>query len=268
MPDPSGSLTRRAVAAAGLVLLVVSRAEAQQPVADPPATPQFMPRYDFHLEAARLNSGDDRFSWDTHFGGEFDLVDYVHGRTTFIADYEAVLGSEFRAFDPNQGNYTLAAASSVRIGGTEFVGVLHHVSRHLSDRPKRLAIAWNDLDAVVLQHLSLDGTTVDIRAGAGKIIAQAFVDYAWTATASVLVRRPVTPRFGVFGRASGEAFGIDPALSARGQQRGGRVEGGIRLSGEGGALELFAGYERTVDADPYDRLPLQWAFAGFRLVNK
>jgi hypothetical protein len=32
-------------------------------------------------------------------------------------------------------------------------------------------------------------------------------------------------------------------------------------------LELFAGYERVVDADPLDRQPRRWAFGGFRVVN-
>ena len=31
-----------------------------------------------------------------------------------LVDYEAMLGSEFRPFDPNQGNYTLEASASVR----------------------------------------------------------------------------------------------------------------------------------------------------------
>jgi hypothetical protein len=33
-------------------------------------------------------------------------------------------------------------------------------------------------------------------------------------------------------------------------------------------MELFAGVERRVDADPLDRLPKEWALAGFRLVSR
>jgi len=40
------------------------------------------------------------------------------------------------------------------------------------------------------------------------------------------------------------------------------------LAGRNGAIELFAGYERIVDADAFQEMPLSWAFAGFRLVNK
>ncbi len=56
-----------------------------------------------------------RFTWDTHWGGDFDLVDYVHGRVTFLADYQALLGSEFRPFDPYQSNYTLEAIGLVPV---------------------------------------------------------------------------------------------------------------------------------------------------------
>jgi hypothetical protein len=42
---------------------------------------------------------------------------------------------------------------------------------------------------------------------------------------------------------------------------------GIRIGGRQGNMELFAGYAKVIDADPVDRQPAQWAFAGFRLLN-
>src|SRR5262245_53335906 len=109
MSNSVGSLIHRALVA--LVLMIVALpAAAQQPLAEPPASPQFMPRYAFHLSAANLVVDDDRFTWDTHFGGDFDLIDYVRGRMIFLADYQAVLGSEIRPFDPYEGNYTLGVA--------------------------------------------------------------------------------------------------------------------------------------------------------------
>ena len=62
----------------------------------------FLTRYDFHLGADRLIIDDQRFSWDTHFGGSIDAIDYVVGRLSGIVEYQAILGDEFRAFDPNQ----------------------------------------------------------------------------------------------------------------------------------------------------------------------
>src|SRR6185295_986998 len=117
--------------------------------------PQFMSRYDFHISIAKLSSADRRFDWNGRVGGDMDLVDYVKGRTSLFAEYEVVMGNELRPFDPNQGNYTFEGSSSWRIGGTEFAGVFHHLSRHLSDRPKTAAVAINSLEGRVLRHFQL-----------------------------------------------------------------------------------------------------------------
>src|SRR5262245_62249867 len=134
-----GSLCVRAALAACVTITLATDLQAQNPapVAVPPTTLEFMSRYDFHMSAAGLADPDPRFSWDTHWGGDFDFIDYAHGRMMFLADYQVILGRENRLFDPNQGNYTLAVSGSLRIKGTEFAGVLHHVSRHLSDRPNQ-----------------------------------------------------------------------------------------------------------------------------------
>ncbi len=265
MPDSIRSLGPAAVAAC-LFAFIAIPAAAQSPLSAPPSTAQFMSRYDFHLSAAGLAEDDERFTWDTHFGGDFDLVDYVRGRMIFIADYQAVLGSEFRPFDPNQGNYTLAAAGSVRAGGTEFVGVLHHVSRHLGDRPKRVPIAWNEIDLRVLRQLSAGGSTIDMRVDGGAVIERANVDYLWTGSVDVTIRRDVRPGIGVFGKGMGRIVGVNEMFD-RDRQWGGRVEGGVRFFGQGGGVELMVGAERVIDADPFERLPMQWLYAGFRIVT-
>lgn len=271
-----GSLSRHAAhvaCAACLVLASAPSALAQSPpqpvVADAPAAPDFLTRYDFHLTAAALAIGDQRFSWDTHFGGSLDLADYVIGRTAIDVDYEAVLGDEFRAFDPNQGNYTLEASTSARIGSdTEVVGIFHHVSRHLSDRPKRFAVAWNLLGARVLQRVVRGDTSLDVDVEGGAIVQHSYVDYSWIGTLRVVARRRLTERAGAFGRASGEMYGVNGDVLGRTRQVGGFIEGGLRLTGRAGALELFAGLERRVDADPLDRQPRNWALAGFRLLSR
>ena len=260
-----------AIFTAGLVCAFAPSAHAQwiatAPV-DAPKTAQFMPRYDFHLSADATASGDDRFWFDTHFGGDMDLVDYKHGRGTILIDYQAVLGDQIRPFDPNQGNYLLEASSSGRVGTTEIFGVFHHESRHLSDRPKIAAIAWNVLQVRVLQRVTVAGTTIDLRGDAGKIVQHAMVDYDWTADIDARIVRPVRPGVDVYARGYSETFGVMQDVSTRGRQTGGRVEGGVRLIGHGGVIELFAGYERVVDADAIQALPLSWAFAGFRLANR
>ncbi len=266
-----------AVPAPGTVLVAslaftvpVAAQQPPRPLADPPDTPQFMSRYDFHLAAAVLadNSDDHRFSWDTHWGGGIDLIDYVNGRMSMYADYQAVLGNEYRPFDPNQGNYTLAVSGSARAGRTEFAGVLHHVSRHLSDRPKRQSIAMNALLVRVLREFRMDdGASVSIRAETGPVIAHAYVDYTWMTAADVQIRKPLTPVLGLYARATGEAFQVDESIAQRKRQQGGRLEGGVRLGGRAGSIELFGGFEQMLDADPLDRQPRRWGFFGFRVIN-
>jgi hypothetical protein len=268
MPDAIGSFLRRAALAACLVLSAIPRLFAQQPLTQPPTSAEFMSRFDFHLAAAGLSHDDVRFTWDTHWGGDFDLVDYVGGRATFIVDYQALLGSQFRPFDPYQSNYILEAASSVRVGDVEVYGVLNHVSRHLGDRPKRIAVAENSLGPRVLHRFTRGTTLVDSRADLRKVIARAYMDYSWIAVGEVTVRRPLNRRAAWYGRGFAEMYWVDRTIAGRDRQQGGRIEAGVRLGGGGGAMELYGGYERVVDADPLDRQARRWAFAGFRLVGK
>jgi hypothetical protein len=262
----------RGFTAAGLVLVCSGRAGAQwiaPPATDAPAeTTRFMPRYDFHLSADALASGDKEFWWDTHFGGDFDLVTYKHGRSTFLADYQAILGKQIRLFDPDQGNYLLEASTSVRAGKTEFAGVFHHESRHLGDRIKVDAIAWNVMQLRVYRRIQMGTSAIDLRGDAGKVLARAFVDYSWTLDADARITRPVTPHVSAYGHGYAETFGVIETPANRGRQTGGRAEAGIRVSGERGAVDLFAGWERVIDADAFAGVPRSWAFAGFRLVSK
>lgn len=244
-------------------------AQYPQPLPDAPTAPQFLSRYDFHLAAAYLHGDDPTFfMWDTHWGGDFDLVDYVSGRFGFLVDYQAILGDELRPFDPNQGNYTLEFSGSQRLGRTELAGVFHHVSRHLSDRPKRPAVAMNVLEARLLRRFDLSPTAlVDVKAEGGKVIAHAYVDYTWIGKLDVTARKQVNRVAGAYGRLLGELYATDATVAGRGSQKGGRIEAGVRIRGQRGAMDLFAGWERMVDADLFDRRPRSWSFAGFRLVN-
>ena len=255
-----------------LLIAVPAAAQVPQPVFVPaPPAPEFLSRYDFHMSVYELIGSDDpaeRFSWDSHFGGSFDIVDYVVGRASVKVDYEAVLGSEFRPFDPNQANYTLEPSLSVRIGETELAAVFHHLSRHLSDRPKHFAIAWNMWGGRLLRRTTVRSVTIDGALDVGRVVQHSFVDYTWITDADVLVRRPVSPRLGVFAHGSAQVFRVDGTIPNRGTQFGALVEAGLRVTGRGGALEAFAGFERRVDAYPLDRVPQKWVLAGFRLLSR
>ena len=270
-----------AILAACFVLAFAASAVAQQPqpvVAPAPPAPTYLARYDFHMSIASLMTStatpppvvpDERFSWDAHFGGSFDIVDFTFVRLGVAADYQTVMGSEYRSFDPNQGNYTLDGVVSFRVNAdTEVAGLFHHVSRHLSDRPKPFAVAYNEVGARVMGRRSLWATTVDVDVEGGRAVQHSYVDYTWLAQGHVLLRHPVNARVGLFAHGSGQVFAVDETVAGRGTQAGGLIEAGVRLIGRAGALEIFAGYEKRVDADPLDRLPRRWGLAGFRLLSR
>jgi hypothetical protein len=271
MADSVGSVTRHAAVAACLLLLSVVHARAQQPLPSPTSgtsSPEFLPRAQFHLSADALKIDDPRFTWDTHFGGEVDLVDYVVGRVNGIADYEAILGDEFRPFDPNQGNYILEFSASGRVRKTEIAGFFHHESRHLSDRFKRFPIAWNALGARVLRRFDASSTTFDVQGSAGIVTEHAYVDYQWTADLDVVIRHPISSRASLIAHGWGALYGIDSSRSARSTQTEGRFEAGVRIRGGAADVELIVGFERRVDADPVNFTAQRWVLAGFRVLSR
>jgi hypothetical protein len=150
------------------------------------------------------------------------------------------------------------------------MGIFHHVSRHLSDRPKRFAIAWNLLGARVLHQIRSGDAVFDIDLEGGAVIQHSYVDYRWIGEAHLRALRQMNPYAAVYGRAIGQWFGVNGEVAGRGRQVGGSLEGGVRLNGRGRSaiMELFAGFERRVDADPLDRQPQHWALAGIRLLSR
>ena len=281
-PDSPEFLVRHAasaacrlfVAFAVVVTAGAGRAGAQQPGPRPvdsisPDKAEFLPRTNFHLTANTLSGGDPRFTWDARWGGSADVLDYHFGRLGIVGDYEAVVGSERKNFDVNQGLYILEASTSGRYREHEFALVFHHVSRHVTDRLKPKPTAWNVLEARYLRNFDFSGTTVALVAAAGNVVTHVDVDYTWNLNFDVAISHPVKPRLDIYARGFGDAFGVDPAIKGRTQaQHSGRFEGGVRFNARGAALELFAGVEHRMDADLHDYLPITWGIMGFRLVNK
>ena len=247
-------------------------AAAQPPSGAPPPAPastatEFLPRYTFHLMAEHLSSSDRQFVWDTNFGGELDLLDYVAGRATFVANYQAILGEQLRRFDPNQGNYILGGSLSVRPRGFELAAAFHHESRHLSDRIKRQAVDWNMLGARVTAAHGRGRVQLQGRADLRGVVQKSFVDYRWELDTDARARVPVTALAALFGGGGVRVLGVD-GTRARGTQRGFRGEGGVRVEGRGAAIELFVAGEQRIDPYPLDFSRARWFTAGFRLLSR
>jgi hypothetical protein len=255
-----------------LVAAIVLWAAAVPARADDGAPPaplriRFMPRYDFHISADRLSTDDARFVWDTNVGGEVDVVDYGVGRATFTGNFESVLGNQFRNFDPNQGNYLLDGSLSWRERSTEVAALFHHTSRHLSDRFKRSAVAWNMLGARVRHDITTRKTTIQLKGDLLGVLVRNNVDYNWEAGGDVHVAVPIRSAMSLITSARLQLLGVDGS-QPRGTQTGSRAEAGIRFAGEKGAIELIVAAERRVDPYPLEFSTLNWVSAGFRFVSR
>ena len=184
------------------------------------------------------------------------------------ATTRALLGSEFRPFDPYQSNYLLEAIGSYRFGQTEVLGVLNHVSRHLGDRFKPLAVAENSLGPRVMRRFTFDDKTLEVRGNVRKVIARAYVDYTWMADIDLIAegRRPPETRRVRTRIRPAHHRGQDNRRT-RSTSPAAESKPAFCCSGVKGDMELFVGGERVIDADQLDRVPRRWAFVGFRLLR-
>jgi hypothetical protein len=237
--------------------------------ADPPqaAGVQFLTHSAFHLAAEHLSDDDIRFKWDTNFGGDVDLVDYGRGRLNFLANYQAILGHEFRAFDPEQGNYILEGSTSLRTSGVEVSAVFYHQSRHLSDRPKRFAVDWNMFGGRVEKRLSRGAYSMDARADLRGVVERSYVDYTWEIDSNVRNAYRIRPAVSIIADGGVRVLGVNGSQN-RGTQTGAHGEGGIRIDGRGAAVELYVAVERRIDPYPTEFTTASWVGAGFRLVSR
>ena len=258
---------KHGVIAVLLSLCTALPAAAQSVTPDPAPTVTFLPRYDFHLTAEHLSSDDERFTWDANYGGELDIVDYGAGRFTFYANYQVITGDQLRAFDANQGNYILGGRLSGRIKGTEVAGVFHHVSRHLSDRPKPFPVDWNMLGVRVSRPLTVGRVSLDPRVDIRGVVQHSYVDYEWELDGGIRARYPITGFLAIVGSGDVRVLGVDDT-GGRDTQIGGRGEGGVRFQGKLAAVELFLAVERRIDPYPLDLTTATWWSAGFKLLSK
>jgi len=261
---------RTSCAALALALLVCSRPVVAQTAA--PADPlrpavEFLPRVAFDLSAEHLSGDDVTFVWDMNFGGELDVIDYRVGRATFVANYQTILGDEFRHFDPNQGNYILGGSVSFRTRGVELAGVFHHESRHLSDRANRVAVAWNMVGGRARRAFTVGRAHVDARVDLRGVVAKAFVDYDWEIDSGVRSDVQIRPGIGALVALGLRRLAVDGSQN-RGDQTGYRGEVGVRVDGRAGAMEFFVAAERRVDPYPLEFGVARWVTVGFRVLSR
>jgi hypothetical protein len=258
-------MRRGALLVLALAALSARSAYAQAPPA-PPTAVEFLSRFDFDVSMDHLFREERRYVWDANFGGELDIVDYGLGRATFIANYETILGSEFRAFDPNQGNYTLEGSASGRVATVEAAAVFHHVSRHLSDRPKRFPVDWNMIGGRIAGSAVSGRTAAGGRVDVRGVIQKTYVDYRWEIESAGAVSVAMHQRLALLSSGTFRIVGVDGSRD-RGTQYAARGEGGVRLDGRGAALELFVAAERRLDPYQLEFGTITWMTLGFRISS-
>lgn len=263
-------MSRVIVMMLALAAAAPAAAQTSQPQSPDPlqtAGTEFFSRFDFRFGLEHLVSEDPRFVWDAIFASELDLIDYGRGRLTFVATYQNTLGSEFKSFDPIQGNYILGGSASARAGAVEVAGVFHHVSRHLGDRPKRFPVDWNMVGGRVRGDLVKGRAALDGRIDLRGVVQRTFVDYRWELDAETRTRVRLARYAALIAAGRIHVLGVDGSRD-RGTQHGVRGEGGIRVDGRGAAVELFVAGERRIDPYQLEFSTATWLTLGFRVVSR
>lgn len=247
------TLSRRLVVVVALVL-TAARAAAQTPAPQPgtPSSPVpgFVTRTGVSISLVDLHSHDPRFDWAARFHGDVDVVDYKIGRLNLFGEYDAVFGRERRVFDLNHENYTIDVSATLRRGRSEFFGVIHHVSRHLTDRQNDRAVAWNAAGAAAQRMFGSETAGGRVRLDLAQVFQHTYNDYTWTAWLTAEVHRAIGGNRLLYGKTHGGFQGVDQKVAGRDRLCGARFEGGLHLNGKAGGADLYIAYERRIDAWP------------------
>jgi hypothetical protein len=206
----------------------------------------FLPEASARLEGARYLPSDDTQVWTAWIGAGADLVRAGRVSLEFTADVETILGHELRTFDANQANYHLTGAARLTFGSVKVAPFLHHVSRHLVDRPKIQAVDWNILG--VRAAVPLGGGRGFVGGSVGHTTQVSLVGYDWELTASGEVDL-VRARFGAvyalldLRHVTAESVPAFP----RGSFTDAKVEAGARWRSGARWLDTFAAFEHRND---------------------
>ena len=229
---------------------------------------EFFPSTRFFMGAEHLSTDSVHYKWRADFHGDVDLASWAHGgRANFLTNYEVVLGNDFRRFDPEQGNYQIDGSVSQQVRGVEVSAVFHHLSRHLSDRGKRQAVDWNTWGVRAKRTFARGPIAVTLQGDFRDVIAKSFVDYRNETEGRANLTYQWRPRIGFMSNTRLRVVGVD-GTGNRSTQTEARTEGGVRLGGPGGALELYLAGERRIDPDLLTLGGRSWFAAGFRLRSR
>ncbi len=233
--------------------------------ADDPA--KFLPFMSPRLEAARYAPANEEFAWVGWIGASVDIVEKGKWSAYFNPDVETILGHRVRSFEAVQANYSLEIGARRDTGRGRATAFLHHVSRHVQDREKLLAVDWNFLgvryDSPWPEAWSRRGGWA---ASYGVATLSSGVHYDWEARLSGdidLVRKGAKAMFVMtdlrhVGSAATPAFKREGFTDVR-------AEAGFRHWSETRQFALFVAYQHRHDALIPRPLVIRRALFGFRI---
>jgi hypothetical protein len=128
-------------------------------------------------------------------------------------------------------------------------------------------VDWNMMGGRVSRRFVYGDATIDARADLRGVFMKSFVDYSWELDAGMRTDVKVHPGVGVIAIAGVRHLGVD-GTQDREAPTGYRVEGGVRLEGHAGAIELFVAGERRIDPYPVEFGTADWVTVGFRLLSR
>ena len=228
----------------------------------------FLTRFDAHLNAAGISGdGESQFEWDSDVGVDMDVFDLDLVRGNVFINVETMVGDERRPIDPNQSAYTFDLSVFTRLPRGEVGTTFHHVSRHLGDRENPGAPSWNMLGLSYGDRVRVGAFELEATGRWLGMIKRSEVDYEQEFNGSFRLLRPVSARVSILAEVDGSAVLVDEAMFGRPTQYGGRFEGGVRIAGGIGAVELLIGRERRIDPDVFSRTPIRWTRFAFRFVG-
>jgi len=228
----------------------------------------FLTRAQWLLSIGPIGSDDPRFAWGTRSRVDLDVARYPSGRVNLLFDNEIVLGRERREFDFNHDNIILETSASHRVRSVDASVVFHHTSRHVIDRAAGRVVAWHTVGGRLVRPFAIGESAAAASVEFHRVVQHTFVDYTWTSQAAVRLDRPLASGRDLFVNGSAGMVGVDRSALNRGNQVGGRLEGGMHLPGRRAAVDVFGAFERRIDGYPFEPSPVSLVEAGIRLGSR
>ena len=220
------------------------------------------------LDITSLNgaAANHAFDWDVDMTIDLDLLDLGFVRSNLFVSYEQIVGGEKRNIDPNQNGYAIDGSMFFPLPRGEVSAFFHHISRHRVDRETDLSISWNMVGGSYADRVVVARVELETGIRGMFTVERANVDYRGQVEAHVSAMRPLNNTLALVGRAEGVVVPVDPLMLGRTTQRGGRLEGGLRVLGNVATVDAFVAWEQRIDASFGQIDTVRWFTAGFRIA--